>query len=294
MVDIAVVGAGRIGLRVARRLVTAGHSVRVHDIRGELERTVRAMGATWGSPSPTADVLLTALPGSPELQSVMLTEAGLLGRLRPGTAWLDLTSASPALGAQLAAAAQDHGIEYLETPVGGGPEAAEAGELTLYVGGERTTFDRHEPMLRTFAKRLHYTGPHGSGYLTKLLVNLLWFNQAIAVGEALLLAQSAGLDPSQLRQTLLTGPASSTFLDAVVPDLLAGDRMPHFGLDRIVEELESLRDLAHDNHIPVPMTDVVTAVHRDALARFGSVDGELLAVSHLEELSGHRLGHCHE
>ncbi|WP_460662836.1 NAD(P)-dependent oxidoreductase [Kribbella swartbergensis] len=294
MVDIAVVGAGRIGLPVARRLVTAGHSVRIHDIRAQLEPTVRGIGATWGPPSTGTDVLLTVLPGSPELQSLMLTDTGLLTSLRPGTVWLDLTSASPALGAELASAAHDRGIDYLEAPVGGGPDAAEAGELTLYVGGERATFDRHQPILRSFAAQLHYTGPHGSGYLTKLLVNLLWFNQAVAVGEVLLLAQSGGLDLSRLRETLLTGPASSTFLSDVVPDLLAGDRMPHFGLDRIVEELNSLRDLAHHNHIPVPMTEAVAAVHREALARFGPVDGELLAVSHLEQLSGRSLGHCQE
>jgi len=134
MVDIALVGAGRIGLPVARHLVAAGHSVRVHDIRGELESTIKAAGATWGRPSAGADVLLTALPGSPELRSVIVGQA-LLSALRPGTVWLDLTSASPALGAQLASAAQRHGIDYLETPVGGGPDAAEAGALTLYVGG---------------------------------------------------------------------------------------------------------------------------------------------------------------
>jgi 3-hydroxyisobutyrate dehydrogenase-like beta-hydroxyacid dehydrogenase len=220
----------------------------------------------------------------------MLGEPGLLSRLRPGTTWLDLTSASPALSAQLTSAAGHLDIDYLETPVGGGPDAAEAGTLTLYVGGERATFDRVAPILRTFAEQLHYTGPHGSGYLTKLLVNLLWFNQAIAVGEVFLLGQSGGLDPAPLQQILLTGPASSAFLYDVAPGLLAGNRMTHFGLHRIVEELESLQEFARHNHVPAPMTSMVTDLHREALARFGSIDGELLAVTYLEQLAGRQLG----
>jgi 3-hydroxyisobutyrate dehydrogenase len=108
----------------------------------------------------------------------------LLSALRPGTVWLDLTSASPALGAQLALAAERHGVDYLETPVGGGPGMAEAGRLTLYVGGKRATFDRVQPILRAFAEHLLYMGRHGSGYLTKLLVNLLWFNQVIAAARS--------------------------------------------------------------------------------------------------------------
>ncbi|MFI5695295.1 NAD(P)-dependent oxidoreductase [Kribbella sp. NPDC051586] len=284
MVEIALVGAGRIGLPVARQLVAAEQSVRVHDVRAEVEHQVRAFGATWGEPLPETDLLLTVLPGSPELRAAMLGESGLLNRLRPGTVWLDLTSASPALAAELAPAAAHHHIDYLETPVGGGPDAAEAGELTLYAAGELPTFDRLQPILRVFAKQMHYTGPHGSGYLTKLLVNLLWFNQVVAFGEVLMLGRSGGLEPARLRQILREGPAASAFLEDVVPRMLAGDQLATFGLDRIVEELESLQDFARLHDVPAGLTALVSAVHRDALTRFGPVDGELLAVIHLEQL----------
>jgi 3-hydroxyisobutyrate dehydrogenase len=286
MVQIALVGAGRIGLPVARHLVAAGHAVRVQDVRAEVEHQARDFGATWGEPLPETDVLVTVLPGSPELRALMLDESGLLNRLRPGTTWLDLTSASPALGAELAAAADHHRIDYLESPVGGGPDAAEAGALSLYVAGDSTTFDRLQPILQAFAKQLHYTGPHGSGYLTKLLVNLLWFNQVVAVGEVLMLGQSGGLDPLRLRQILLNGPAASAFIQDVVPHMLAGDQLATFGLDRIVEELGSIEDFARLHEVPAALTSLVTAVHRDALAYFGPAAGELLAFTHLSATAG--------
>jgi len=130
----------------------------------------------------------------------------------------------------------------------------------------------------------------GSGYLTKLLVILLWFNQVIAVGEVLMLGQAGGLRPAHLRKALLCGPASSAFVHDVVPSLLAGDRLAEFGLDRIVEELASLEDFEDRNRIPARMTSLVASLHRETLARFGPINGELLAISHLEQLSGRHLG----
>ncbi|MER7247464.1 NAD(P)-dependent oxidoreductase [Kribbella sp. NPDC000426] len=282
--EIALVGAGRIGLAVARQLVAHGHAIRVHDVRPEVESQVRAFGAAWGEPRAETDLLVTVLPGSPELRAEMLGDHGLLSRLRRGSSWLDLTSASPALGAELAVAAADDRIDYLETPVGGGPDAAASGELTVYAAGEVATFERLEPIVRAFAGKVHYTGPHGSGYLTKLLVNLLWFSQVVAVGEVLMLGRSGGLDPSRLRQILLEGPAASAFLEDVLPRMLAGDQLATFGLDRIVEELDSIEEFARLHHVPAGLAALVGSVHRDALSRFGPIDGELLAITHLEHL----------
>jgi 3-hydroxyisobutyrate dehydrogenase-like beta-hydroxyacid dehydrogenase len=289
MAAIALVGAGRIGLPVTRHLVNAGHPVTAYDVRPERRPDILAVGATWGEPATETDLLLTVLPGNPELRAAMLGPAGLLNRLRAGSTWVDLTSASPLIGEELAVAARDQGIAYLEAPVGGGLAAAETGAATLYVGGERRTFDRVQPILSAFASELHYTGPAGSGYLTKLLINLLWFTQVIAVSETLLLGQAGGLDPSYLRQILMTSPASSTFIADVVPSLVAGDRLATFGLDRIVEELSALEDFAGRHDIPSHLTAVVTRLHRDALERFGPIDGELLAAAHLEQLARHRI-----
>ncbi|MGW6276202.1 NAD(P)-dependent oxidoreductase [Kribbella sp. NPDC055071] len=286
MTDILLIGAGRIGMPIVRRLVRAGHTVRVYDARPELQAAVLATGATWTDKPGSAEVVFTVLPGSPELRSVMLSPDGLLERLESGTTWVDLTSASPALGEELAEAARRSQVAYVEAPVGGGVPAAEAGQLTLYVGGEPAAIERVQPVLEAFTAKLHRTGPSGTGYLTKLLVNLLWFTQATAVGEALLLGQSAGLDPSYLREVLLDGPAASAFIADTVPSLLAGDYLPTFGLDRIVEELESMESFARHQHTPADLIAQVTAQHRAALAHFGPANGELLAIAQLEQLAG--------
>lgn len=296
---VAVLGAGRIGRPVIANLVAAGHRVRVHDIRPELATGVRSSGAEWAGSAADAvagvDFVLTVMPGSPELEALMLgcpeASSGLFDQLPAGCVWIDLTSASPDLGATLAMAARVRRVSYLDAALGGGVEAAADGTLTLYVGGAGDVLERARDLLRAIAHpgRIHHMGDSGTGYLTKLLVNLLWFGQAVAAGEALLLGQAAGLDPARLLQLLPGSPAASAMVSTVLPKLLDGDYLTSFGLDRCVEELDSIERLAQARGTPFDVSSAVTATHRKALAEFGPVDGELMGVAYLERLTGRTL-----
>ena len=292
---VAVIGVGRIGLPVVTNLAGAGYRVRGYDVRAEIAEQVSSAGAAWagsaGDAIAGADVVLTVLPGSPELREAMLGADGLLSTFGADTDWLDLTSAAPDLGAELAAEAGRLRIPYLDCAVGGGVDAASRRELAFYVGGAREVFERRRALLSTIGnpERLRFLGGHGSGYATKLLVNLLWFGQALATAEALLLGQAAGLDAALLARVLEDSPASSEFIRSDLPALLAGDYMPSFGIDRCVEELDSLVRFAAAAGAPFEVSSTVASVHRAALDRFGPVDGELLGVAHLEELAGRKI-----
>jgi 3-hydroxyisobutyrate dehydrogenase len=300
MVAVTLVGAGRIGLPVAGHLVAAGHRVEVVDLREDRQVDVEAAGAHWSSSLtrlPADHVLVTVLPGSPELRELMLgpsggSAPGALAQLAPGGSWIDLTSTAPGLAQDLAAAANERGVRYLDAAVGGGPQDARRGDLALYVGGEDSDVERLRPLLETFTDptRIRHMGGHGAGYLTKLLINQLWFGQAVAVGEALLLGAQAGLATDRLADVLDTSPAGSDFVHTHLSSLLAGDYLPTFGLARVVEELDSLARLAESAGTPWSVSERVAQVHRRALAHYGDVDGELLGVAWLEHLAGRRLG----
>jgi 3-hydroxyisobutyrate dehydrogenase-like beta-hydroxyacid dehydrogenase len=283
MATVAVVGVGRVGLAVVQRLSGAGHVVRASDVRAEQAARLPA-GVEFDGDALHAvdgvDVVLTVLPGSPELRKLMVTD-GLLARLRPGTAWIDLTSAAPDLTAELATDAQNVGVPYLDAGLGGGPAAVSDGGATLYVGGDAADLDRWRPLLEAFATRIEHMGPNGAGVLTKLLINALWFGQAIAVGEALLVARQANLDLGRFAEALRGSAAASEFVTAHLPRLLAGDHEPSFGLDRCVEELDSLERLAGSLGLTAELTALVARIHRKALAQFGPVDGELLGAVHV-------------
>jgi len=286
---VGLLGAGRMGAGMCAALVRAGHDVLAFDVRAERERDVCAAGARWAPDAPAlagaAGVLVSSLPGSPELTEAM---AGLIGELRPGATWIDSTSAAPALAAPLVAAASARGVDCLDAPVGGGPAEAAAGTLRLYVGGSPATLERRRGVLEALGT-VEHMGAAGAGYTTKLLVNLLWFGQALATGEAMLLAARSGIDLEVLRLALGRSAAASEFIAHDAARILEGDYLPAFGLDRCCEELDAVVAAARELGVPFELSSEVARAYSRALERYGAVDGELLAVALLEERAGFAL-----
>jgi 3-hydroxyisobutyrate dehydrogenase len=284
-----------MGLPVCRRLVAAGYGVTAVDVRADRREAARAAGAAIAADpavvAPRVDVVVTVLPGSPELSQLMpgvISEAPPRATATSTWTWIDLTSASPLAAAPLREAALARGLECLEAPMGGGPSAAEAGSLQLYVGGPEAVVLRHRRLLESLGRVVH-VGGHDAGYTVKLLVNLLWFGQALATGEALLLARRTGLDLDVVRGALADSAAAGRFLKQDVDALLDGDYLTTFGIDRCVEELDAVVAMAAEHDLPFELSTVVRDLYTRALVRYGPVDGELLSVALLEEQAGTEL-----
>lgn len=286
MAVIGVLGAGRMGALVIRALLDAGHDVRVWD---PLDERREAVPAASGERDLVrhADVLITVLPGTPELEVAM---SAAIDELRPGSLWLDLSSTDPRVAETLAERGRARGIDVVGAPMGGGVAAASARTLTFYVGGTDTAVERARPILLQLGDRIDHVGQAVTdGYTAKLLANLLWFGQLVAVSEALLLGQELGIPPARLRETLGASAGSSAFVEEYLDSLLDGDYAETFGLDRVVEELTVLTELAADAAVPFELSNYVARVHTEALARFGAVPGEMLAAKLLEERAGRTL-----
>jgi 3-hydroxyisobutyrate dehydrogenase len=294
---IGFIGAGTMGLPMCANLAAAGHEVIAADARPSREQAVTESGARWAATpaqaASRAGILITMLPGPAAVSDVMTGAGGALAALPSQATWIDMTSNSPAAGRELTTAAHARGIAVLDAPAGGGPAAARAGTLQLFVGGEAAVLDRCRPVLEVLADpdRIVHAGRNGAGYVTKLLVNLLWFGQSIATAEALLIGRQAGIDLDVLHHALAGSPASSAFIRNDLGALLSGDYLPAFGLDRCCEELSTVARLADDLALPSEMTRLVEQTYQRALHRYGPVKGELLAVALLEEQAGIRLRH---
>ena len=285
---VALLGVGRMGAGILACLGRGGRDVLAFDARPERKDAVLAAGARWAPDAAAlagADVLVSSLPGSPELREAM---AALTGELRPGTTWIDTTSAAPSVAAPLVAAASARGVHCLDAPVGGGPAQAAAGTLTLYAGGAPGTVERNRELLEALGS-VEYMGASGAGYTTKLLVNLLWFGQALATGEAMLVAARSGIDLEVLRAALGRSAAASEFIARDAGRILDGDYLPAFGLDRCCEELDAVVAAARELGVPFELSSEVARAYTRALERYGAVDGELLAVALLEERAGVQL-----
>ena len=229
-----------------------------------------------------ADVFMTMLPGTDELRAVMDVA---IAELRFAATWIDMTSSTLATAREVGARARARGIGCLDAPVGGDPAAAAAGELRLFGGGQKEIVERHRRLLEELGA-VEHVGGDGAGYVSKLVVNLLWFGQAVATGEALLLARRAGLDLEVLHRTLERSSASTEFLRRDLDGLLDGDYLESFPLDRCVEELRAVVDLAKELGVPFEVSTGVAKAYERALERYGPLDGELLAVALLEERAG--------
>jgi 3-hydroxyisobutyrate dehydrogenase len=291
-VRVGFIGAGRMGLPMCANLARAGFDVTAGDVRPDLESAVLACGARWGGTgiavAAAADVLITMLPGGPELRDMMLEPGGVLAALPPAVTWIDMTSTSPAIGRVLADAARERGIGMLEAPAGGGIPAAAAGTLQLFVGGDAALLQRHRSLLEALGdpQRIAHVGGSGAGYTAKHVVNLLWFGQAIATAEALLLASREGIDLGIMQEVLARSAAGSSFIRHDLGALLRGDYLTSFGLDRCCEELAAVTALAHQDGLPFELSGHVQQIYQRALARYGPANGELLAVAMMEEDAG--------
>lgn len=288
---VGVIGLGRMGLPICARLVGAGHDVLATDLRAELREAALGAGARWapsaGELAAGVDVAITVLPGASEVAAVV---GAVTAALAPSATWIDMSTASPGVARLVAAAAAARGVRTLDAPVGGSPQLASGGRLLAFVGADPADLDAQRPLLATLADRIVHLGPPGSGYLGKLLVNLLWFGQAVATAEALSVARRAGIDLARLLGGLRQSAAASAFLDDGAAALLRGDDLAAFPLARCCEQLDAALALGDELGVPLELAAVVADLHARALERYGDVDGELLGARYVAERAGVSLG----
>lgn len=276
-----------MGLPMCGRLAEQGFAVSATDLRGELQASVVDAGAHWaGSVAEVAarcDALITMLPGPGEVTAM----AGeVIEALAPGCTWIDMSSATPATASEIAGAAAGRDVRVLDAPVGGGPREARNGHLLAFVGASGADLEAQRDVLHSLAERVLHVGPAGSGYAVKLIVNLLWFGQAVAGAEALSLAVRAGLDLETVRLAVQESAAANRFMERDAPALMRGEDLTSFSLARCHEELEGVLALGLQLDVPLALAERVSDLYQQALERYGNVDGELLAARLVAERAG--------
>jgi 3-hydroxyisobutyrate dehydrogenase len=287
---IGVLGVGRMGGPIAAAL-SSHFSVGVFDtdpVRGSAVPAARRFGSAEAL-AAASDVLVTVLPGPVELREAV---SAALPRLRAGSLWIDLTSGDPATSRELADLADHHHVAMVSAPMGGSVAEAVSCSLTFSVSGPDDSVRRAEPILHVLAAvdGVRQVGQRAEdGQIVKLLANGLWFANALAASEAMLIGQGLGMDVAALRGFLQAGAGGSRFLDEHADRLLDGDVLATFGIDRIVEELDTIDRMRQDADVDTPMLDASALVHRAALDRYGPVLGELLGVRLLEDRAGRQL-----
>jgi 2-hydroxy-3-oxopropionate reductase len=261
---IGFIGLGIMGKPMAMNLLKAGYNLTVYDIRPEPVKEVVAVGAEQGRCSEDvakkSEVIITMLPNSPEVKEAVLGEHGVLDGAKAGTILIDMSSIAPLVSKEVAAKAAEKGVEMLDAPVSGGEPKAIDGTLSIMVGGKKEVFDQVEDILKVMGASAVLVGDIGSGNTTKLANQIIVALNIAAMGEAMVLATKAGVNPEKVYQAIRGGLAGSTVLDAKVPLALDGNFKPGFRIELHIKDLQNALDTAQELGVSVPLANGVMEV----------------------------------
>jgi 3-hydroxyisobutyrate dehydrogenase-like beta-hydroxyacid dehydrogenase len=284
--EIAWIGTGIMGAPMARRLLKAGHRVRVHNRSPEKARALAGDGATVCSDpaeaAAGAEAVFIMVPDTPDVESVAARIEPELGR---GQLVVDMSTISPEAEQKIAERLRAKAVGYLDAPVSGGESGAIEGTLTIMVGGDEAAFNRARPLFDALGKRVTYMGGPGAGQTTKLANQIAVALTLEAAAEALLFAQRGGLDQSRVLEAIGAGAAASWQLNNLGPKIIARDYRPGFFVKLIRKDLRLVTEAATRNGIALPGLRMMTSMFNAASSLGHDADGTQAVADALDRIA---------
>ena len=272
--EIAWIGTGIMGAPMARRLLKAGHHLRVFNRSPEKARRLADEGAQLAADAAAAaagaEVIFIMVPDTPDVE-------GVVNRIQPSLTRaqlvLDMSTIAPEAERTIAERLAALGVDYLDAPVSGGETGAIEGTLTIMVGGAEAAFGRARPLLELLGKRITYMGGSGAGQTTKLANQIAVALTLEATAEALLFARRGGLDPATVLEAIGAGAAGSWQLSNLGPKIIAQDYRPGFFVKLIRKDLRLVTEAANQNGIALPGLQLMTSMFNATAALGHDLDG---------------------
>jgi 2-hydroxy-3-oxopropionate reductase len=225
MANIGVIGLGAMGAPMAHNLLKRGHTVTVFARRAEVMAPLIRAGANGAESAAEAasqsDVTITMVLDARAVEDVTLGPGGIIQGAKSGSVVIDHSTIDPDSTRRIAATLKTRSIPLLDAPVSGGAAVAEAGTLSVMVGGEETVLDRVRPILECYATTIVHIGPSGAGQIAKACNQICTIVNTLGAAEAMLLAERAGVDPVKVKDVLLTGFGASRMLEMQAPKMIA-------------------------------------------------------------------------
>jgi 3-hydroxyisobutyrate dehydrogenase-like beta-hydroxyacid dehydrogenase len=280
--QIGFIGLGMMGAGMASNLQKAGHQLVVHDLSRQAASRHLTDGATWAeSPRAVAeavDLVFTSLPTPADVERVGTGEDGLLSGFHKDAAWFDLSTNAVSVVRALHAQLAEHGVEFLDAPVSGGPRGASSGRLAIWVGGDKAVFDKYKSVLDAMGDAARYIGPIGAGSIAKLVHNAAGAATNIVLSEVFTMGVKAGVDPLPLWEAIRQGAGGRNRLfDRMADHFLTGSYEPaDFALRLLHKDVSLACQLARDVNVPMRLTNLAQLELTEALNRgWGSRDSRV-------------------
>jgi len=262
--QIAFIGLGIMGSRMAGNLITAGYDLVVFNRTKDKAESLLTRGATWGgSPAETAkqaEILITMLATPEAVQQTALGDQGFLDHLQPRSIWVDCSTVNPSFSKKMASAAHQRKIRHIDAPVLGTKKPAQEGTLGFFVGGEQTDIEAIRPLLESMGSTIKHVGDHGAGVSFKMVVNLLLAQNLIMFSEAVALGRSLGFSQEILFDTLLNGPMAAPYLSVKRPKIEERIYEADFPLKWMHKDLHLATLTAYEKGIALPSTNIAKEI----------------------------------
>lgn len=262
MAQVGFVGLGTMGGRAAKRLLDAGHTVSGYNRTRSHAQWLLDAGMRWGdSPrmvAEAADVLFSMVTDNAALGDIFDGPDGILGGLRRGKVYADMSTVSPALSRMLAARAAEKNAHMLDVPVSGSPVTLEQGQAVLMAGGDQSAFEQVRPILQNIGPTVIYMGGNGQGLVMKLAVNLNLPVQLQAFSEGMLLAERGGIPREKAVEVLLSGTIASPALKLRGPFVIKMPEKAQFDVEMMQKDMILAQELSREVGAPLPTAALVT------------------------------------
>ena len=287
---IGFIGLGNVGGKLAGSLLRNGFDLTVRDLNEQTVRTFIKKGAKFGeSPKQmveSSDLVITCLPSPAVSAAVMEDQDGILAGMSAGKIWVEMSTTDEAEVIRLGEKGLNLDGEPMDCPVSGGCHRAATGNISIFAGGERSTFEKMLPVLKVLGRRILHTGKLGSASVLKVLTNYLATANLVSLCEALTTAKKAGMDLNTTYEAIRISSGNSFVHETESQVILNGSRDINFTMDLVIKDVSLFQAIAEREGVPLEVSPLLIDIFKDGKKRYGSREWSPNIVRRLEESSG--------
>ena len=287
---IGFIGLGNVGGKLSRSLLRKGYELTVRDLNKELSHDFIKKGAQWGkNPKQMAlscDMIITCLPSPEACSKVMEEENGILAGLSEGKIWAEMSTTDADEVKRVSELVKSKGAEPIDCPVSGGCHRAATGNISIFAGCDRKTFEKALPVLKTLGRRILHTGDVGSASILKVATNYLATTNLISICEALITCKAAGLNLNTTFEAFKISSGNSFVHETEGQVILNGSRDINFTMDLVLKDIGLFDAIAKKNNIPLEISPLINKIFEDGQEKYGPREWSPNIIKRLEDATG--------
>ncbi len=287
---VGFIGLGNVGGKLAGSILRNGFDLTVRDLNREAARPFLDRGAKWTDSAremaEECEVVITCLPSPAACSQVMEADDGVIAGLSAGKIWAEMSTTDEAEVKRIAVLVKAKGASPVECPVSGGCHRAATGNISIFAGCDRDTFERMLPMLTILGRRVLHTGPIGTASVLKVMTNYLATANLLTLCEALVTMKAAGMDLATTYQAIVASSGTSFVAETEGQVILNGSRDISFTMDLVKKDIGLFQKIAEMHNVALDISPMMVDIFNDGIARYGERELSPNIIRRLEDATG--------